>query len=66
MTHISVIYIFYLLHICTTFQLHVSVYLTQFSGRTYALLTQNHLLLRSSCLWYSDGDTKYKTQRRFV
>jgi hypothetical protein len=66
MTHISVIYIFYLLHICTTFQLHVPVYLTPSSGRNCALVIQNHLLFRSSCLWYSDGDTKYKTQRRFV
>jgi len=39
----------YSIHICTIFLLHVSVYLTPSSGRTYAFLTQNHRLLQIIC-----------------
>jgi len=59
MTHISVVNTFYLLHISATFLLHVSAYLTPSSGRTYELITQNHVLFRSSCLWHSGDVTKY-------
>jgi len=43
----------YSIHICTILLLHVSVYLTSSSGRTYVFLTQNQQLLQSYCLWYS-------------
>jgi hypothetical protein len=44
--------LFLFIYICTMFLVHVSAYLTPYSGITYVFLTQKHLL-HSYYLWYS-------------
>jgi hypothetical protein len=46
LNYTNLIHNFYVLHMYTMFLLHVSVYLTPSSGRTYMFLAENNQLLQ--------------------